>query len=123
MLATLMSNPGTDECVWYFINLLVDTSIGICLCFGFLYLTKRIADKFNLKYLQSGLYYEMVTNKKGKLKPKMNIKMYCCQLGVWVLIVIIVPIPLNLGKICSIRACETRISASRGSWKLHTQAI
>jgi hypothetical protein len=53
-------------------------------------LIQRMAEIYNLKYLRSGLYYEMVENKKGKLRPIMKLKMYTCQLSVWILIVITV---------------------------------
>jgi hypothetical protein len=89
MAIFLSLNNKTDQCVWYFLNFLVDTTIGIVICFGLLLLVKKAADKYNIKDLQSGLYYEMI-EKKGKKVARMKIKMYCYQLGVWILIVIIV---------------------------------
>jgi hypothetical protein len=91
LLATILSdNPESDQCVWYFVSLMADTFIGILICYGFLVLVQKLADKYKLKYLQSGLYYEMVMNKKGKLKPKMKMKMYTAQLTCWLLIVLTV---------------------------------
>jgi hypothetical protein len=90
LLATFLSNPEDDQCVWYFVSILADTLIGIVICYAFLKVIQNLAEKYQLKYLKSGLYYEMVLNKKGKLKPKMKLKMYFSQLGVWTLIVIVV---------------------------------
>ena len=74
---------------------MADTFIGILICYGFLTLIQRFAEKYQIKYLKSGLYYEMV-ERKGKLKPKMKFKMYFCQLGVWILIVMAVKYRLIL---------------------------
>jgi hypothetical protein len=79
-----------DQCIWYFINLLVDTTIGVLLCFLMMHLVDKIANKYNFKYLKSGLYFEKKLNRRGKLVTKMKLKMYFSQLGVWVVIAVMV---------------------------------
>jgi len=86
----LSVDTKTDQCVWYFLNLFVDTTLGVFICFAFLLLVDRIAREKNIKDLQSGLYFERIKREDGKtiitvIKPKM----YFIQLGVWILIVII----------------------------------
>jgi len=83
-------NTTADECIWYFLNLLVDTTIGVMICFGLMLLVDKVATKYNLKYLKSGLYFEKKKNRKGKLVTKLKIKMYFSQLSVWILVSIIV---------------------------------
>ncbi len=80
----------SDECIWYFLNLLVDTTIGVMICFGLMHLVDKLATRYNLKYLKSGLYFEKKLNRKGKLITKLKIKMYFSQLTVWVLVSIVV---------------------------------
>lgn len=81
----------SDECMWYFINLFVDTTLGIFICFALMRLVDKFAKEHKIKELQSGLYYEKV-RKNGKLFTRLKPKMYFIQLGTWVLIVVIVNI-------------------------------
>jgi hypothetical protein len=82
----------TDECMWYFINLFVDTTLGVFICFAFTILVEKLARWKNIKYLKSGLYYEKYVKNDGKTRIRLKLKMYFSQLGMWVLIVIIVRI-------------------------------
>lgn len=86
------NNEGTaksDECMWYFINLLIDTTLGVFICFSLMLLVEKLAKDLKIKELQSGLYYEKV-KKKGKMVIQLKPKMYFIQLGIWVLIVVVV---------------------------------
>ena len=79
----------TDECMWYFINLAIDTTIGVLICFAILLLVNKLAKDLKIKDLQSGLYYEKYI-KNGKKCIRLKPKMYFTQLIVWILIVTIV---------------------------------
>ncbi len=79
-----------DQCIWYFLNLLVDSTIGVLLCYGMMILVDKIANKYNLKYLKSGLYFEKKLNRRGKLVNKLKLKMYFSQLFIWVIVAVIV---------------------------------
>lgn len=79
----------TDQCVWYFINILIDSTIGIVLCYFFMIIIDWIAKAKEWKVLQSGLYFEFY-EKNGKKKGKLKVKRYFAQLAVWVFVVIIV---------------------------------
>jgi len=86
---TVKENTKSDECMWYFINLLVDTSLGVFICFALMMLVDKLAKEHKIKDLQSGLYYEKV-KKKGKEVIILKPKMYFIQLGIWILIVTVV---------------------------------
>jgi hypothetical protein len=90
LLAFLLAmDTPVDECVWYFINLSIDTLLGTFICYGLVLLVDKISHKKNLKYLRTGMYYEKsIVNDKPKYKffPKM----YIAQLVTWIIIVIIV---------------------------------
>ena len=46
LLAVFLSlDNNTDSCVWYFVNILVDTTIGVCICFLFMKIIDRIAKR------------------------------------------------------------------------------
>jgi hypothetical protein len=91
LIALVLSiNNATDQCVWYFINLFVDTTLGIFICFVLLLSVDKIARDKDIKVLKSGLYFEKKINKKGKVIHKLKLKMYFSQLGVWILIAITV---------------------------------
>jgi hypothetical protein len=81
------SDDHTDECVWYFLNVFVDTIVGTFICYGLLRAVNHLAERNNLKDIQSGLYYEMI-ERNGKKKARMQMRKYFYQLVVWILIVI-----------------------------------
>ncbi len=83
------NNIKTDECMWYFINLLVDTTLGVFICFALMMFIQKLSKEHKLKDLQSGLYYEKYV-KNGKTHFRLKPKMYFIQLSVWVIVVIIV---------------------------------
>ncbi len=79
-----------DQCVWYFINIFCDSTIGVLICYCLNYSLDRMALANNWTLLRSGLYTEEYVNKKGKTKQRINIKMYFAQLGSWTVIILIV---------------------------------
>jgi hypothetical protein len=89
--SSLLTNNDdrSDECNWYFINVLVDTVFGTFICYGLLLLVAKLANKWKIIDLQSGMYFEMI-EKKGKKVARMKLKKYFIQLGSWLLIVIVV---------------------------------
>lgn len=66
--------PGDDdssdsECDWYFVNLLLDTTLGIPILWGSLVLIEAVLSRFNVSNVESGNYFpkndeETVTEKK-----------------------------------------------------------
>ncbi len=75
--------------MWYFINLLVDTTLGIFICYALMQLIESLAREHNIKDLQSGLYYEKYV-KNGKTRYRLKPKMFFIQLLVWTFVVAIV---------------------------------
>jgi len=50
LLAIFLSiGNQTDECVWYFVNVLVDSTIGLFLCFILMFIVDKIARCQNWK--------------------------------------------------------------------------
>jgi len=89
MLLTL-GNLKSDQCVWYFISIFFDATLGVLICYGLNYGVNTLSLKYDWKLLKSGLYYEEYMGSKGKMKMRMNTKMYFAQLGMWTIITIIV---------------------------------
>jgi len=87
-----MGNLKSDQCLWYFISIFCDATLGVIICYCLNLASKRIAENNNWKLIKTGLYYEEYMSIKGKVKMRMNTKMYFAQLGVWTLITIIVNI-------------------------------
>ena len=77
-----------DECVWYFLNFFLDTSIGILICYGFMKIANFIVEKKDISFLKSGFYFE-VKIKNGKPRYKLKMMMYFSQLILWEFIIIL----------------------------------
>jgi len=61
-LAVLISKQNDDDaCVWYLINILLDTSIGIVINWIFVRLLEVFARKNKIEVLVSGCYYSRDT--------------------------------------------------------------
>ena len=78
----------SDECVWYFVTLFLDCTLGAFLSYILMWVVDGIAIVGNCKYIKSGLYFEEYV-KDGKRKFKLIKKMYFAQLTVWLVITII----------------------------------
>jgi hypothetical protein len=55
VLAVLLSEGASskaDQCIWYFINISVDTFAGLLLCYIFMYFVERVARAQNWKVCQ-----------------------------------------------------------------------
>ncbi|KAI8638853.1 vacuolar membrane protein-domain-containing protein [Parasitella parasitica] len=77
---SLDGEPESNPCVWYFLNILVDTTLGVLIIWAVLAAVKFIARFYRLKGLQSGVYGE---------PPLVNqIIVWTKQLGVYILALI-----------------------------------
>ena len=62
-LAVLISKQNDeDACVWYLVNIILDTSLGVILEWMFIRLMEVLARKFLIEVLISGCYYSRDTN-------------------------------------------------------------
>lgn len=78
LIAIHMTRPEGDQCVWYFVNFIVDVIGGLPLTYGLVLLTNHLARKFNWNSLLSGEY----------IKDKWCInRSYLKQIGVWLVVV------------------------------------
>lgn len=46
-----------DGCTWYFVNMAIDTTLGITLCYSFHLVIEHIAMRYQIDTLKSGLYF------------------------------------------------------------------
>jgi hypothetical protein len=90
LLSTYSKAKAKDECVWYFINLVIDTTLCVLICTLFMRLIEYLAKKNKIKIFRSGLYYEKVLGKNGKTWIRLKVKMYFAQLGIWIGVVVMV---------------------------------
>eukprot|EP00340_Litonotus_pictus_P004998 CAMPEP_0170517020 /NCGR_PEP_ID=MMETSP0209-20121228/3119_1 /TAXON_ID=665100 ORGANISM="Litonotus pictus, Strain P1" /NCGR_SAMPLE_ID=MMETSP0209 /ASSEMBLY_ACC=CAM_ASM_000301 /LENGTH=295 /DNA_ID=CAMNT_0010802153 /DNA_START=407 /DNA_END=1294 /DNA_ORIENTATION=- len=84
-----------DSCVWYFINIFIDSTLGMLICLLFLSILNKLAEANNWRSMQSGLYFEFYV-KDGKLRNRLKISMYAYQLLSWLGIVVVSKIILAL---------------------------
>jgi len=91
-----------DACVWYFVTVVLDCTLGAFLSYIFMWLMDGITNSSDWTILKTGLYYDeyMEGNKKCY---KLDWKKYGSQLGVWLVITLIVKIILLIMlKICKL---------------------
>jgi len=63
MLAVILSKQHTnDACVWYFINIMLDTTIGVVFCYFVLKLLEKVTFHYGYRTFKSGEYYNQKTN-------------------------------------------------------------
>ena len=104
IISAVLSNDenDADACVWYFVTVVLDCTLGAFLSYIFMWLVDGIVSSSELEILKTGLYYEeyMEGNKKCY---KLKWKKYGAQLGVWLVITLIVKlILLIMLKICKL---------------------
>ena len=56
------NDDDDDQCDWYFLNLLLDTTIGIPILWGALNFIEKILLRFKVENVQSGNYFPALTN-------------------------------------------------------------
>lgn len=124
LIAIFMSTDNdSDQCVWYFVNLFIDTTLGVFICFAMILCVDKIARDNNIQNLKTGLYFEKI-EKGGAMITKMKPKMYFIQLGIWLLIVVIVFIYFNfLGKIIFTWIYKNIFNVFRINRKLYFKTI
>jgi hypothetical protein len=49
---TMHENP----CVWYFINLIIDTTLGVCICYLLIRFVQYFAYQYEWDFLRTGNY-------------------------------------------------------------------
>ena len=104
IISAVLSNDenDADACVWYFVTVTLDCTLGAFLSYIFMWLVDGIVSSSELEILKTGLYYEeyMEGNKKCY---KLKWKKYGAQLGVWLVVTLIVKlILLIMLKICKL---------------------
>lgn len=110
MAILLAKEFSEDGCVWYLINIVLDSTLGTLLCYGVLHLV-HLAARGRCPGLISGNYYHRETY-------RINCAYWLLQLLVWTLIVSLVsfnnPDRVKRSSFCS-RRWRTDISSGPGT--------
>ena len=104
IISAVLSNDenDADACVWYFVTVTLDCTLGAFLSYIFMWLVDGIVSSSELEILKTGLYYEEYIEGNKKCY-KLKWKKYGAQLGVWLVITFIVKlILLIMLKICKL---------------------
>jgi len=70
-----------DSCKWYFVNLLLDTTLGVLTCYYIIKIGKFFERKLGIKSFFEQSYFEEKNNEIILIKD-----IYYSQLGIWILI-------------------------------------
>lgn len=84
ILSVILSDDegDADACVWYFVTLFLDCTVGAFLSYIFMWLVDGIAKSSDWKFFKTGKYYAEYS-KNGRKYYKLIPQMYLSQLGVW----------------------------------------
>mmetsp|Transcript_40332 Transcript_40332/g.38801 ORF Transcript_40332/g.38801 Transcript_40332/m.38801 type:complete len:219 (+) Transcript_40332:105-761(+) len=88
LLRSLIKSGG-DACIWYFVTLLLDTSLGLSLCYVLHSVIDKVAVKNDIEVLKSGLYYN---DRDPEGDDYIDYRIWVVQLVVWCCIVMLVKI-------------------------------
>ena len=77
-----------DECIWYFLNMFLDTTIGVLVCFLLMKLAHYLAEIFNIGILKVEFYFDVV-EKNGEKEYILIPKIYLAQLIVWIIVILL----------------------------------
>ena len=83
MIALVLSaaEDDNDPCVWYFVNITIDTTIGVLFCYGLLQGVETLAEKKRWDRVKTGHY---ATSRESR---KLDFCAWGLQLSIWCLIV------------------------------------
>ncbi len=77
-----------DECIWYFLNMFLDTTLGVLVCFLLMKLAHYLAEMFNIEILKVEFYFDVV-EKNGEKEYILIPKIYLAQLIVWIIVILL----------------------------------
>ncbi|OBZ84551.1 hypothetical protein A0J61_07399 [Choanephora cucurbitarum] len=78
---SLEDESESNPCVWYFLNILIDTTFGVLIIWAVLSVVKRLANFYRLKGFQSGVY--------GSPPLGNQLRVWAKQLGAYVLALVV----------------------------------
>ena len=84
----ISTKSKSNDCKWYFINFLLDTTLGVLFCSLLMKIFNYFIKKKNLINLKSGNYFEKIEI-KNKIYYRLKIKMYFYQLLLWEFVIIL----------------------------------
>ncbi|KAI9022290.1 vacuolar membrane protein-domain-containing protein [Phycomyces nitens] len=85
------NNEGqhSNPCVWYFLNILVDTTLGIGVVWAFIKIVHIFAVRYRLSGLQSGVYGGPPFRKQARRWAKQLVVYVCALLTMKILVVLL----------------------------------
>lgn len=69
--------PGSNACTWYFLNMFLDTTVGIPILWFFLYMIHMTAFRVGVTGIISGQYYDEPADLSIQLTPEQQIPRWC----------------------------------------------
>ena len=100
ILVDISKSESEDECKWYLINYLLDTLVGVAMCYGFIRLQCYIADKCLCPKFRSGNYLSIESNSINKLQCVFQITSWLTIIlltKLLILCIILIPLHQYLG--------------------------
>ncbi|KAJ1921560.1 hypothetical protein H4219_000597 [Mycoemilia scoparia] len=91
------SKRGTDPCVWYFLHLFLDTTVGVFILYGYLSIIGRITKRYGITDLQSGEYGNPPSIKKWFKQTAIFTGCLLLMKGTVVIAISIIPFLFTLG--------------------------
>lgn len=80
MFFSSTSSHGTsDECAWYWVNIMIDTTLGVCVCYGLLKMSENMCGYTSGRYGKGSIGIDWETNP--------NYMAWLQQIIVWMVIV------------------------------------
>jgi len=100
MLAIRLTAKDEDQCVSYFINYIIDSSLGVALNLLILLGTRKLGQRYNLPALDSG-NYEQYSPENFSLDDPISFwkrwRLWVYQVGVWLTIITIIKVIIFFG--------------------------
>ena len=78
-----------DECIWYFLNMFLDTTLGVLVCFLLMKLAHYVANIYNIEILKVEFYFDIFVNENGEKEYQLIPKIYIAQLILWIIVILI----------------------------------
>ena len=79
LIAVVLSawEADDDPCVWYFVNITIDTTIGVLFCYGFLQLVLHLSEKRGWSRMQTGRYCRSSSGKLDWVAWGLQLTVWC----------------------------------------------
>ena len=78
-----------DECIWYFLNMFLDTTIGVLVCYLLMKFAHFLAEFYDVEILKVEFYFDVIERNDGEKEYRLIPKIYLAQLIVWIIVILL----------------------------------